>query len=233
MTRNLFIFCAMPIEAQAVADACDFKPSGQSDWGRQWTAVRHDRTIYLHTTGIGTRMAQAISDADLTAELNGATDVLIAGFAGALTGGLQAGDVVQPGQVYFENTTPLPLLGQGGSLVTTSKPVLTPDEKKSLHEQSSAVAVDMETYFAAEVLAGKNITPAVIRTISDAADETLPPQVQHWLNPDGSPRTTKVMRDAAFKPSLLKTIKRLQQHSTTAARSLGQAVRAHLEHASS
>ena len=82
----------------------------------------------------------------------------------------------------------------------------------------------MESFHIAKFAAERAIPLTILRAISDPFDFALPPQIGDWVNEDGSPRTGKVMRTLAFKPTLLPTLLKLQAHTKTAASNLAAAV---------
>ena len=77
--------------------------------------------------------------------------------------------------------------------------------KASLHRQTGAIAVDMESHFAA----ASGIPFAVLRAVSDTADQSLPPAARVGLKPDGRPDIPAVLRsllaDPRQLPALIRT----------------------------
>jgi nucleoside phosphorylase len=58
--------------------------------------------------------------------------------------------------------------------------------KRALRAETGALAVDMESHVAARVAARRGLPFAVVRVISDSADEALPPAAQIGMKPDGA-----------------------------------------------
>jgi adenosylhomocysteine nucleosidase len=69
-----------------------------------------------------------------------------------------------------------------GRLLTLDRVVRLREEKRQLGRQHQALAVDMESFAAAEVCRGREIPVLVLRAISDAVDDELPPDIGHLLS---------------------------------------------------
>jgi nucleoside phosphorylase len=80
-------------------------------------------------------------------------------------------------------------------------------EKVSLHEETGALAVDMESHIAADYAQQYGLPFAAIRAISDPCSRNLPPVAMQALTPDGNVAIGKVMieilRDSAQLPALI------------------------------
>ena len=150
--------------------------------------------------------------------------VLSCGIAGALGPSLRPGDVVIDGNVVVVER-----LGQAlphahrGVIVGSDAIVATAAEKRVLHEQSGAIAVDMESHVAARVAVRKGLPFAALRVISDRADDDLPPAALVGMRPDGGMALGAVLaslaRDRRQLPALIRTGRQADQ----AFRSLAQA----------
>jgi adenosylhomocysteine nucleosidase len=112
-----------------------------------------------------------------------------------------------------------------GPLVTLAQPVLRAEEKRSLGEVSHAEAVDMEAAAVARVARESGIEFLALRTISDAVDDALPPEVAAFLDERGRLRTGKVLGFAMRGPGNVKELWRLKSRSDRSASVLGEAVR--------
>ncbi len=73
-----------------------------------------------------------------------------------------------------------------GAVAGVDAPVLTRLAKAELRNATMAVAVDMESHFAAQVAADRKSPFAILRVVSDPADRDLPPLVTKAVRPDGS-----------------------------------------------
>lgn len=151
--------------------------------------------------------------------------VLSCGIGGALDPALKAGDVV------FD----LPHPREGGSalqkglrdahpgrIVGQDHICATAAGKAALRARTGASAVDMESHVAARVAARHGLPFAAIRTISDRADETLPPAALVGMNPDGSMALGRVLASLARHPVQLPALIRTGTSAEAAFRALGR-----------
>jgi hopanoid-associated phosphorylase len=81
--------------------------------------------------------------------------------------------------------------------------ISAPLEKSRLHNETGAVAIDMESDIAGKIAAEYHIPFAVCRVIIDAAHRTLPPAAAIGLRPDGTPDVFAVLRSVWQNPSQL------------------------------
>lgn len=136
--------------------------------------------VSIRVTGHRNRLVHA-------ARLEPGGDFLIAGFAGALDPALSPGHLFLPETVHALSRGPAApdahlqsairaLLSErglpfaGGDLVTTDRPVVDPEHRGQLLARGFR-AVDMETHGLLESLARQGARVAVLRLLSDRADE--------------------------------------------------------------
>ena len=157
------------------------------------------RDILLVRTGVGKRRAQR--SAGHVLERYGVGAVVSFGFAGALGGSARCGDVVVCDALYCGDGPGEPDKGSSecfrpdaflaelaarapvgndfnvlrGTGVSVSRVVCEPEEKRSLGKAFLAGAVDMESYWIAEIAAERGTPFLTVRAISDSADDALPP----------------------------------------------------------
>ncbi len=96
----------------------------------------------------------------------------------------------------------------------------TAAEKAALYAATGALAVDMESHIAARVAERHGLPFAAIRTISDAANETLPPAALVGMNPDGSMALGRVLASLARHPMQLPALIRTGTSAEAAFRAL-------------
>ena len=137
--------------------------------------------------------------------------LLSAGFAGGLSPELKRHDILLADraidasgrEILLHQTNPANLLGSSdeaggnerppqrtgewpglhtGTLLSADRVVRLPAEKRALFERHGALAVDMETFAAAEVCRRRGVPFAAVRIIYDAFDDTLPPDVERLLD---------------------------------------------------
>ena len=124
--------------------------------------------------------------------------VVSGGVCGALAPELRGGDLVIPESVLGPdgerlNVTPTPyrqatlLAGaaRGGLLATSRDVVATAQAKAALSARTGAVAVDMESALILAHAAGAGCPTLVVRGVSDAAGESLPPELIRLMTPAG------------------------------------------------
>jgi hopanoid-associated phosphorylase len=87
-------------------------------------------------------------------------------------------------------------------------PVTYPSEKRLLHAQTGAAAVDMESHIAARVAAAHRVPFVACRVIIDAADKSLPPAALVGLRPNGTADIVAVLRSVLQKPGQLPALVR-------------------------
>ncbi|OYW21206.1 MULTISPECIES: phosphorylase [unclassified Sphingomonas] len=187
-------------------------------------------------------------EAILDAQASTATMIVSAGIAGALDPGLKAGDVVidlsphsregrNPESQAGSPATLGPHVRGGiwdgslkavlphanfGSIIGQDRIAATAAEKVALHAATGALAVDMESHIAARVAARHGLPFLAIRTISDSAQDTLPPAALVGMSPDGSMALGKVLTSLARRPGQLPALIKTGQNAEAAFRALRQ-----------
>jgi adenosylhomocysteine nucleosidase len=120
--------------------------------------------------------------------------VISAGFAGGLSPELNRHDLVMPDglvnaagdrlavdvKVDAASLAQKPQL-HVGRLLSVDRVVRLPEEKRALGEKYQALAADMETFAVAEACRRHHVRFLAVRIVTDAADDELPPEVQHLL----------------------------------------------------
>jgi adenosylhomocysteine nucleosidase len=138
--------------------------------------------------------------------------VIAAGFCGALRPDLRVGDVVVESK------------GTGGRVLTVPRLVADPAEKRSLHAETGADVVDMESTAVAEVCAARGIPFLAVRAVSDTADTALSPRLAELIA-GGSVSPWKAAWAVVRQPSLLGEFRRLARDTKLAAEKLASALR--------
>jgi adenosylhomocysteine nucleosidase len=150
----------------------------------------------------------------------GALGIISFGVAGGLCADLGAGDwvigtAVRIGSERYSADQPwmhrlldvLPGAVQA-EIAGADAPVAHSSEKRRLHAQTGAMAVDMESHIAARVAAGHNIPFAICRTVIDPAHRDLPPAAVVGLRHDGTPDIPAISRSVARRPGQLPALVR-------------------------
>ncbi len=138
--------------------------------------------VIILITGMGAKNAETVVRKFL--EKNLPKQVLTCGFAGGLNPELQGGDVVfMTGYPELEKK----LAGTGATLAdffTSVRIATTVAEKKKLRTETGADVVEMESGAIMEVCRERRIPCAMVRVISDTADENLPLDFNKLSKPD-------------------------------------------------
>jgi hopanoid-associated phosphorylase len=193
--------------------------------------LRGPGVVVVAGGGDGARLEQ-----ELEAAAGGARVILSSGLAGALSPNLKPGDIVigelfpgegrgpvggpaQLGPGLRRGTALVELLerklpvARVGMIVGSDAIIATTAEKQALHIKTGALAVDMESHIAARVAARHNVPFAIIRVISDSANETLPPAALAGMRPDGGMALGAVLASLARNPSQLPALIRTGIHA--------------------
>ncbi|HEY5733144.1 MAG TPA: hypothetical protein VIU36_00125 [Gammaproteobacteria bacterium] len=150
------------------------------------------------------------------------------GTAGAIQTGLQPGDLLIPGSVRTSDGSELKTctaardllreLLQGnavtvhdGSLQEVKDIISTVADKQALARNTNAVAVDMESTELGRIAETRGIPFLVIRTIVDAADQSIPEAVTRTIDECGNVRIFSLAKELFFKPALIMTLFRLSR----------------------
>jgi nucleoside phosphorylase len=173
-------------------------------WAR--TAIWRNKRIVAIANGAGPhRSALAASAVPYKVLVN-------LGFCGALDPRLKVGDIVV-GDWWLQPRSKKPYIS--GRLASIDHIAQTAEEKRELHE-TGAIAVEMEA-------AGLEKLPCYcIKAVSDLADETFANNLNAVLKPDGRMNIPLLLFYACLWPvPRFKELKRLQERSRIASRSLG------------
>ena len=132
--------------------------------------------------------------------LTGLADPLVisAGVCGGLDPALAPGDLVLPDSVlgpagdlaivtpsHHRAAAALAPSAPTGRLITTREVIATPEAKAALFARTGAVAADMESSAILAVAAAAGLPSLVVRAVSDAAHDALPPELVRLVTPEG------------------------------------------------
>ncbi|MEZ5332041.1 MAG: hypothetical protein R2991_08280 [Thermoanaerobaculia bacterium] len=192
------------------------------------------RPVVVASTGDGAANAQRSLEALVRAW--SPRRILVLGVAGGLTEDLEIGQVVF-GERLFDagGPAPAPDAEWGSSALAASclpvtifsadRLAVTPEEKSSARRGLPAgpAVVDLESSAFARVAAGSGLPFAVLRAVSDRADETLPLDFNRFMGPDGGVRRADVVRHVALRPHLLAPLMDLRRRVERCSDGLGLA----------
>jgi len=140
--------------------------------------------------------------------------IIMAGIGGGLAPSLKVGDVVCQG--FPAVLPPSPFQVMRGTIATARGIVSTPAQKRALHQETGAVAVDMETGIAQSWAQKVGIPFVAVRSISDSADDYLDPSLLSLIDDLGRPRLGRSLGHLAAHPTKLPALLRLQRNSKLA-----------------
>jgi adenosylhomocysteine nucleosidase len=183
---------------------------------RRYRFFQHGETV-LVCGGIGAEAARRASEAAIA--IFDPQSVCSAGFAGALDGKLQVGDILRPRSVIDSSDGSAVSLGEGEGVLVSFMEVASPAQKSKLRESYGAQAVDMEAAAVARAAESRHIPFTAIKAISDAADFDLPP-MDRFVNPDGGFSEMRFARFVAIRPWLWPKVARLAANSRQASHAL-------------
>ena len=208
------------------------------------------RALPAETGLIATRQAQGPDAAAAAARSlfsDGVELVISFGVAGATAPDPRSGDLLVPHTVCFNQQhylidadlrhnfcgrLSLQRPAVVGLHACVDRPICSVNEKRRFHEQSGALAVDMESgaIVAAASEAGRQAL--VVRAVSDDADTELPTRVGRWTDPSGRTRFATLLGDLLRQPRLIKQLPPMARGYNAALACLSRAVPALLAVAS-
>ncbi|HJZ59022.1 MAG TPA: hypothetical protein VKE74_29025 [Gemmataceae bacterium] len=148
--------------------------------------------------------------------------VVFAGFGGALRDGLAVGDVVVAAEVMDEagGVWRCENVGQQQArLLTTTRLIASPSEKRELGERHQADVVDMESAAAAAVCHARGVPFLAVRAVSDTIDTALSPRLVKLLS-RGKVSPLRTVAALLRQPSLILEFRRLARDTKFAAKML-------------
>jgi len=173
----------------------------------------------------------------------GADRLISWGCAGALAPHLKAGDLLIPDTILAKNNTQfatrqawskqiIDLLKPGiqchtGRLFESGSIINLAQDKVALHQQTAALAVDMESGAVARTALKADIPFVVIRSIADLAGQNLPQAIAHAMTDKGVISLPKLMLYLCSHPTELPGLIKLGLNFNAASKTL-KTVASHL-----
>jgi adenosylhomocysteine nucleosidase len=108
-----------------------------------------------------------------------------------------------------------------GRFVAAQRVAVTAEEKRRLHADTGADAVDMESGALAEVCRERGMDFGIIRVISDAAQEDLPLDFNRLMTAEDRLHWGRLLWAVAASPGRISGLLRLRRQTLVAARALG------------
>jgi hopanoid-associated phosphorylase len=161
----------------------------------------------------------------------GAHAILSFGICGALSPELEIGTVIVGTEVVCQDdrwradeTWSLALASAcdaaAGAVAGSDSVLLTEDSKAAQHQQTGAIAADMESHIVARVASERGLPFALLRAVSDDANHALPPAAAFGLNKEGRVDYSAVMLSLLDDPSQFGALMRTARDTSTAIKAL-------------
>ena len=231
---------ALPEEARGVLKAGNWQRVPSSASLAVYCGGISGANDVLIVSGMGRANAEAATR-ELLAEYH--PDAVISlGFAGGLTAGGGAGDlVVAETLMPIEGTTPTgkPIVSAStlvqtsrhalegkdipsrfGLCLTTSQVAANPEDKALLGQAIGALAVEMESYWIGQVCRESNVPFLAVRAIIDTVDHQLPKYVVQYAHKVGGQSRWRQASPVLLRPWWIPGLMRLGAASATAQKSL-------------
>ncbi|MCA9283638.1 MAG: hypothetical protein KDA22_00370 [Phycisphaerales bacterium] len=107
----------------------------------------------------------------------------------------------------------------------------TPAAKRALRARTGAAVVDLESFAFAQAAVERGFSWLVVRIVSDGLNDTLPPDIDAWVAPDGRTRLRVVLAHILRHPNDLPRLRRLAAAANSRAyRAAAALVLAHAGH---
>ena len=225
---DIGLVCALPLELSDFVGRCakvkTYTGGKFTFRGGFYDQIR----VAIVESGMGAARAARATEALLDA--HAPRWIVSTGFCGALVPGMQIGQIVVANQI----TTPAGderIIDVGmssdekrglyvGRLLTVDHMVRSIAEKKSLAEQTGAIAVDMETHAVATVCRDRKTRFLAVRAVSDDMSADLPAEVQSLVGETGAVRIGAVVGALWKRPGSYKDMWRLREQAMTAGEKL-------------
>jgi adenosylhomocysteine nucleosidase len=188
--------------------------------GRRYRLFENGQAVLI-CAGIGPEAARRATEAVIQ-EVH-PVRVISVGFAGALDGSLQVGQVLEPRTVINAADGVRTEVGSGEGILVSSSTAAGKEQKIRLTKAYGASAVDMEAAAVAQGAQARGVEFGALKAISDAADFRLPAMdrfVADFVADDGSFRSVRFACHVARRPWLWGTTIALARNSSKASRAL-------------
>jgi nucleoside phosphorylase len=196
-----------------------------------WRCSLGAAEFLLGETGVGGIMVR--QTLDWLAQSHTPRFVFLAGFGGALNGGLQVGDavhasdVISPAGDRYPTTLSFSPFQRRGTLLTSDRLIADPAEKRLLAERHQAHAVDMETSYLAAWCHERGVPWGCVRAVSDDAATPISRDVFEILEA-GRVSPWRLTKAIARRPALVRELLHLKRATEKAAETIALALQSAL-----
>ena len=152
--------------------------------------------------------------------------VISSGCAGGLKPGLATGNILfsNPGNAAIERAL-LKTGAEPARFCFSERIVALAQDKKRLHEETGAAAVEMESQTIADLCQERQIPCVTVRVVLDTAEEDLPLDFNRLLTEDARMDFRKLALALLKRPGKIPALWRLGKRSNQAARRLAGALK--------
>ena len=233
---SIGIVCALEVETRGLKHVLSHSRRVQSKQS-SYTAWQLGRVrVTTVVSGIGRANSAAATEALIDA---GARTIINAGFAAALDGKAQIGDVVVANRILSSDpkcepfvcdrslSAAIPPSGSLGysvwqsDVITSDKLILDPEEKRLIYASTGAAALDMECYAAAQECDYRRVPFLSIKAVSDTASEDLPRELVELVDIHGNAGQLAFILK---HPPIWLRLWRIRKHALKASDNLGDAL---------
>lgn len=189
---DVAVLFALPIESAGLSDRLSDARTVRLGDSLEHTGLLAGKSVVVANTGVGQKAAAKIA-ADVIG-FHQPRWVISAGFAGGLHDDVRPGHLLLVDKVLRAGGESLAIGLQcdpqwlatargvhAGKLLTVDEIVRTEADKRRIGEEHSAIACDMETFAITEVCRQKQTPLIAVRIITDAVDDTLPPEIDRLM----------------------------------------------------
>ena len=232
-TDIVFVF-ALRQEAVGILDRLKhFRKTKGNGWTFH-TGKIDNLSIAIVLSGVGQKNAE--DAAKIVIDVFEPKLVCSAGYAGGLSSRLKQFNLCVPEQVLrasdgqaldlsnpiLRKTLPMP---NKLTLITVNDVVALPEHKRTLHEQTGAEIVDMETFAVADVCRDRKIPFYSFRIVLDTVDDRIPKDIAKILDSMGkgvSRFSGAIFGSVLSRPKVVLDLVSLKQHAFTATERLAR-----------
>lgn len=236
------VVCALALELAPLVARCDRPRKTIAEGFVVHGAWLQGRRLAMLETGNRPRDVRRATMGLIDAH---SPDLVIAGgLAGALSGDIGFGDIVIADEVCSTDGSNIEVAGARdfcvgisekwsgclhvGRMLTVDHIVRTAEEKRRLHQQYDALAVDMESLTVAQVCRERGVRFLVVRAISDDAHGDLPPEVLSLFGASKFFRLGAALGAAWHRPGAVKDLWQLRERARQAAERLAEVIEQHV-----
>ncbi|MCH8344406.1 MAG: hypothetical protein IH983_10500 [Planctomycetes bacterium] len=121
--------------------------------------------------------------------------------------------------------SPLQMTNRSDSIIASSATTLTtPIAKRAFADRSGADLVDRESAAFADAATQRGWRWAIVRGVSDGLQETLPPQIDDWIDQTGRAKASAVLAGILRHPAVLRDIGRLRADGLAAMQAVAKLI---------